>query len=137
MISLVHPLVGAAGQAGPLCCVWSCVSLITGLAGPAPRFPVALIAESFNLRSPPLVTAAIALTDGKFGAYMQVHIQNDGPVTIELESPAPGAAASDPKQVSPESGCSDSWEPWTPSGIDLVPGPCLSLGWRQPFVAGT
>ncbi|KAJ7427537.1 hypothetical protein WISP_06046 [Willisornis vidua] len=25
---------------------------------------------------------------GKFGAYMQVHIQNDGPVTIELESPA-------------------------------------------------
>ncbi|XP_048371829.1 D-aminoacyl-tRNA deacylase 1 [Sphaerodactylus townsendi] len=25
--------------------------------------------------------------DGKFGAYMQVHIQNDGPVTIELESP--------------------------------------------------
>ncbi|XP_059752342.1 D-aminoacyl-tRNA deacylase 1 isoform X2 [Balaenoptera ricei] len=37
--------------------------------------------------------------DGKFGAYMQVHIQNDGPVTIELESPAPGAATSDPKQV--------------------------------------
>ncbi|EPY82661.1 hypothetical protein CB1_000637009 [Camelus ferus] len=37
-------------------------------------------------------------TDGKFGAYMQVHIQNDGPVTIELESPAPGAATSDPKQ---------------------------------------
>ncbi|XP_041911066.1 D-aminoacyl-tRNA deacylase 1 [Arvicola amphibius] len=36
--------------------------------------------------------------DGKFGAYMQVHIQNDGPVTIELESPAPGAANSDPKQ---------------------------------------
>ncbi|XP_039967857.1 D-aminoacyl-tRNA deacylase isoform X2 [Bactrocera tryoni] len=25
--------------------------------------------------------------DGKFGAYMQVHIQNDGPVTVELESP--------------------------------------------------
>nr|XP_020646194.1 D-tyrosyl-tRNA(Tyr) deacylase 1 isoform X3 [Pogona vitticeps] len=24
--------------------------------------------------------------DGKFGEYMQVHIQNDGPVTIELES---------------------------------------------------
>lgn len=36
-------------------------------------------------------------SDGKFGAYMQVHIQNDGPVTIELESPA---AAVDPKQVS-------------------------------------
>ncbi|XP_029330205.1 D-aminoacyl-tRNA deacylase 1 isoform X2 [Mus caroli] len=38
------------------------------------------------------------IRDGKFGAYMQVHIQNDGPVTIELESPAPGAASSDPKQ---------------------------------------
>ncbi|XP_027696147.1 D-aminoacyl-tRNA deacylase 1 [Vombatus ursinus] len=36
--------------------------------------------------------------DGKFGAYMQVHIQNDGPVTIELESPV--AAAADPKQLS-------------------------------------
>lgn len=35
---------------------------------------------------------------------MQVHIQNDGPVTIELESPAPGAANSDPKQVSLKSG---------------------------------
>uniref|UniRef100_A0A5F5PSX9 D-aminoacyl-tRNA deacylase n=1 Tax=Equus caballus TaxID=9796 RepID=A0A5F5PSX9_HORSE len=39
------------------------------------------------------------IKDGKFGAYMQVHIQNDGPVTIELESPALGAATSDPKQV--------------------------------------
>uniref|UniRef100_A0A8B9PSY7 D-aminoacyl-tRNA deacylase n=1 Tax=Apteryx owenii TaxID=8824 RepID=A0A8B9PSY7_APTOW len=37
------------------------------------------------------------IKDGKFGAYMQVHIQNDGPVTIELESPA---ATVDPKQVS-------------------------------------
>ena len=27
------------------------------------------------------------VTDGKFGAMMQVHIQNDGPVTIPLESP--------------------------------------------------
>lgn len=27
------------------------------------------------------------IKDGKFGAYMQVNIQNDGPVTIELESP--------------------------------------------------
>ncbi|KAM8919673.1 D-aminoacyl-tRNA deacylase 1 isoform 2-T2 [Lycaon pictus] len=39
------------------------------------------------------------IKDGKFGTYMQVHIQNDGPVTIELESPAPGAATSDPKQM--------------------------------------
>ncbi|NXY48368.1 DTD1 deacylase, partial [Ceuthmochares aereus] len=36
------------------------------------------------------------IKDGKFGAYMQVHIQNDGPVTIELESPA---ATIDPKQL--------------------------------------
>ncbi|XP_069788444.1 D-aminoacyl-tRNA deacylase 1 isoform X2 [Narcine bancroftii] len=34
--------------------------------------------------------------DGKFGAYMQVHIQNDGPVTIELESPT---GPSDPRQL--------------------------------------
>ncbi|XP_055644402.1 D-aminoacyl-tRNA deacylase [Toxorhynchites rutilus septentrionalis] len=27
------------------------------------------------------------IRDGKFGAMMQVHIQNDGPVTIEIESP--------------------------------------------------
>ena len=27
------------------------------------------------------------LSDGQFGAYMQVNIQNDGPVTITLDSP--------------------------------------------------
>lgn len=27
------------------------------------------------------------MKDGKFGAMMQVHIQNDGPVTVEIESP--------------------------------------------------
>lgn len=27
------------------------------------------------------------IKDGKFGEYMQVHIQNDGPVTINIESP--------------------------------------------------
>lgn len=52
------------------------------------------------MRPPSLIIVCIALSDGKFGTYMQVHIQNDGPVTIELESPAPGAATSDPKQVS-------------------------------------
>ncbi|KAH8313816.1 hypothetical protein KR067_012294 [Drosophila pandora] len=30
---------------------------------------------------------ASKIKDGKFGAYMQVHIENDGPVTINLESP--------------------------------------------------
>lgn len=39
----------------------------------------------------------VNLSDGKFGEYMQVHIQNDGPVTIELESPT---APIDSKQVS-------------------------------------
>ncbi|XP_053315124.1 D-aminoacyl-tRNA deacylase 1 [Spea bombifrons] len=36
------------------------------------------------------------IKDGRFGAYMQVSIQNDGPVTIELEPPA---AATDPKYL--------------------------------------
>lgn len=27
------------------------------------------------------------IKDGKFGAMMEVHIQNSGPVTIEIESP--------------------------------------------------
>uniref|UniRef100_A0A8C5MF29 D-aminoacyl-tRNA deacylase n=1 Tax=Leptobrachium leishanense TaxID=445787 RepID=A0A8C5MF29_9ANUR len=36
------------------------------------------------------------IKDGRFGAYMQVNIQNDGPVTIELESPA---SATDPKYL--------------------------------------
>ncbi|XP_037328805.1 D-aminoacyl-tRNA deacylase 1 [Pungitius pungitius] len=37
------------------------------------------------------------IKDGRFGAYMQVHIQNDGPVTIDLTSPT---GPSDPKQLS-------------------------------------
>ncbi|XP_042188987.1 D-aminoacyl-tRNA deacylase 1 isoform X1 [Callorhinchus milii] len=36
------------------------------------------------------------IKDGKFGAYMQVHIQNEGPLTIELESPT---GPNDPKQL--------------------------------------
>lgn len=35
------------------------------------------------------------VADGVFGAYMQVHIQNDGPVTIPLES-----SPSQPSKVS-------------------------------------
>ena len=117
--------------------MWFCVFLTRGcrggqLGGPAPGFLITLIEVSFNLRSPTLVTVGIALTDGKFGAYMQVHIQNDGPVTIELESPAPGAATSDPKQVSPESRVgSVPWQPVTSFGLDLVPGALLSLRWRK------
>lgn len=33
--------------------------------------------------------------DGVFGAMMQVHIQNDGPVTIEIESPRTAANPTD------------------------------------------
>lgn len=29
----------------------------------------------------------VGSTDGQFGAMMQVHIQNDGPVTLDIESP--------------------------------------------------
>lgn len=31
--------------------------------------------------------ASDKIKDGQFGAMMQVHIQNDGPVTLEIESP--------------------------------------------------
>lgn len=37
------------------------------------------------------------IKDGEFGAEMQVLIQNDGPVTVQLESPA---GPTDPKQLS-------------------------------------
>ncbi|XP_036426346.1 D-aminoacyl-tRNA deacylase 1 [Colossoma macropomum] len=37
------------------------------------------------------------IKDGQFGAYMQVQIQNDGPVTIHLESPT---GPTDAKQLS-------------------------------------
>ncbi|KAK0050754.1 D-tyrosyl-tRNA(Tyr) deacylase 1 [Biomphalaria pfeifferi] len=37
------------------------------------------------------------IQDGKFGAYMQVDIQNDGPVTIPLEI-KPGAPSKDTKE---------------------------------------
>lgn len=57
---------------------------------------------------------------------MQVHIQNDGPVTIELESPAPGAASSDPKQVSLEPGDCISLK-----GVSIVPWSNPSL-WSSP-----
>ncbi|KAB0361901.1 hypothetical protein FD754_006057 [Muntiacus muntjak] len=40
------------------------------------------------------------IKDGKFSASLQVHIQNDGPVTREPGSPAPGAVASDPEHLS-------------------------------------
>lgn len=65
---------------------------------------------------------------------MQVHIQNDGPVTIELESPAPGAATSDPKQVNVALG-SVPWVPVTSFCFNLVPGAVLNLWWTQHFIA--
>lgn len=47
-----------------------------------------------------------AIKDGKFGAYMQVQIQNDGPVTISLETPPPKPMQQ--KQVKGTSGASKS-----------------------------
>lgn len=63
---------------------------------------------------------------------MQVHIQNDGPVTIELESPAPGAANSDPKQVSLKSGdgirlMDIGNVPWLRLGLLVIP----IVKWRK------
>lgn len=37
------------------------------------------------------------IKDGKFGAMMQVHIVNDGPVTVELESPNKGENSNNKK----------------------------------------
>lgn len=34
-----------------------------------------------------ILLMSLLFSDGVFGAYMQVSIQNDGPVTIQLESP--------------------------------------------------
>ncbi|XP_068178531.1 D-aminoacyl-tRNA deacylase 1 [Antennarius striatus] len=82
-----------------------CVSQFTlhcVLKGNKPDFHLAMpaeLAQPFydsileNMRSaykPELIK------DGKFGAYMQVHIQNDGPVTIELTSPS---GPTDPKTL--------------------------------------
>ncbi|XP_022072802.1 D-aminoacyl-tRNA deacylase 1 [Acanthochromis polyacanthus] len=83
-----------------------CVSQFTlhcVLKGNKPDFHLAMPAELSqpfynsileNMRStykPELIK------DGKFGAKMQVNIQNDGPVTIELTSPT---GPTDPKQLS-------------------------------------
>ncbi|XP_034044238.1 D-aminoacyl-tRNA deacylase 1 [Thalassophryne amazonica] len=83
-----------------------CVSQFTlqcVLKGNKPDFHLAMpaeLAQPFyngimeNMRSaykPELIK------DGKFGAIMEVHIQNDGPVTIELNSPS---GPTDPRQLS-------------------------------------
>ncbi|XP_013873751.1 D-aminoacyl-tRNA deacylase 1 isoform X3 [Austrofundulus limnaeus] len=59
-------------------------------AGPAQNFYSSILE---NLRS---AYRPDRIKDGEFGALMQVHIQNDGPVTIELTSPP---RTTDPKQV--------------------------------------
>ncbi|XP_071962521.1 uncharacterized protein [Antedon mediterranea] len=40
------------------------------------------------------------IKDGQFGAYMQVHIENDGPVTIQIDSPIADAVEETPKKPS-------------------------------------
>ncbi|CAN9510015.1 unnamed protein product [Ophioblennius macclurei] len=83
-----------------------CVSQFTLqciLKGNKPDFHAAMPAESaqpfYNsiLESMRSCYKPELIKDGKFGAYMQVHIQNDGPVTIELTSPT---GPTDPKQLS-------------------------------------
>ncbi|XP_036334171.1 D-aminoacyl-tRNA deacylase isoform X1 [Rhagoletis pomonella] len=51
---------------------------------------------------------ATKIKDGKFGAYMQVHIQNDGPVTIELESPIENAKANKQLQTKLKSSAAEN-----------------------------
>lgn len=46
-----------------------------------------IITTPQSARATRIMKVPSAVSDGKFGAYMQVSIQNDGPVTIELESP--------------------------------------------------
>lgn len=47
------------------------------------------VAESLiDYFSDALRNLGVHVETGRFGAYMQVHIQNDGPVTIPLEYPA-------------------------------------------------
>lgn len=41
-----------------------------------------------------LIQNCFVFLDGKFGAMMQVHIQNDGPVTLEIESPKTATSTS-------------------------------------------
>ncbi|XP_028307740.1 D-aminoacyl-tRNA deacylase 1 isoform X2 [Gouania willdenowi] len=83
-----------------------CVSQFTlqcVLKGNKPDFHLAMPAASaqpfYNAMLDAMRSAyrAERIKDGKFGAYMQLHIQNDGPVTIELTSPC---GSSDPRQMS-------------------------------------
>lgn len=63
-------------------------------AGQAETFDKGFLEPLCKVERPELIK------DDKFSACLQVHIQNDGPVTMELESPAPGAVASDPEHLS-------------------------------------
>lgn len=50
-------------------------------------FDCLIIKKNIYMNSVSYSIGCSPFTDGKFGAMMQVHIQNDGPVTIEIESP--------------------------------------------------
>ena len=62
-------------------------------AGQAEAFDKGFLEPLCKVERPELIK------DDKFSACLQVHIQNDGPVTMELESPARGAVASDPEHL--------------------------------------
>ncbi|XP_028829311.1 D-aminoacyl-tRNA deacylase 1 [Denticeps clupeoides] len=82
-----------------------CVSQFTlqsVLKGNKPDYHMAMPSESAQPLYSGMLEAmrkaykADYVKDGQFGAYMQIHIQNDGPVTIQLESPA---SPTDSKQL--------------------------------------
>eukprot|EP00731_Ephydatia_muelleri_P031048 Em0022g562a len=74
-----------------------CVSQFTlchVLKGNKPDFHIAMEGTSANVMYNDFLKSLGSLLQrpedakgGEFGAYMQVHIQNDGPVTIQLETP--------------------------------------------------
>ncbi|CAL1278388.1 unnamed protein product [Larinioides sclopetarius] len=86
-------------------------TLLGTLKGNKPDFRLAMQPETSAKMYLDLVSAVKKayseelVKDGKFGAYMQVCVQNDGPVTIELESPMQSTSkeAQRPEQEAEES----------------------------------
>ncbi|KAK2186879.1 hypothetical protein NP493_185g02013 [Ridgeia piscesae] len=96
-----------------------CVSqftLYTVLKGNKPDFHLAMSSEKseefYNMFLEEMRKAyrPDAIKDGQFGAYMQVNIQNDGPVTITLDSP-PHNQAGDKKGGNQKTQHSQSEQP--------------------------
>ncbi|XP_063072305.1 D-aminoacyl-tRNA deacylase 1 [Engraulis encrasicolus] len=69
------------------------------------------------------------IKDGQFGAYMQVHIQNDGPVTIQLDSPT---ASTDPKQLAKQEKAQQRKEKTRPKDHNKGATPAADKAARRP-----